>query len=85
MLKRDIFFTVERGRFRTPERDVEAVLRRIDEVPWCLRHFLTRESPPYADRIVTDRARVASLPTRANRRSSPMMEERRNRRDRFTF
>jgi predicted Ser/Thr protein kinase len=48
VLKRDVFSTVERGRFRTGERDVEAVLRRIDEVPWwarpVARHLLTRES-----------------------------------------
>src|SRR5581483_5631693 len=34
VLKRDVFSTVERGRFRTPEGEVEAVLRRIDQVPW---------------------------------------------------
>ena len=48
VLKRDVFSTVERGRFRTAERDVEAVLRRIDEVPWwsrpAARHLFTRES-----------------------------------------
>ena len=32
--KRDLFSTVERGRFRTPTGAVEAVLRRIDVVPW---------------------------------------------------
>jgi predicted Ser/Thr protein kinase len=48
VLKRDVFSTVERGRFRTAERDVEAVLRRTDEVPWwsrpVARHLFTRES-----------------------------------------
>ena len=34
VLKRDLFSTVERGRFGTPAGEVEAVLRRIDEVPW---------------------------------------------------
>src|SRR5215208_8498281 len=48
VLKRDVFSTVERGRFRTAECEVEAVLRRIDEVPWwsrpVARHLFTRES-----------------------------------------
>ena len=34
VLKRDVFSTVERGRFRMPEGEVDAVLRRTDEVPW---------------------------------------------------
>lgn len=33
VLKRDLFSTVERGRFSTSTGEVEAVLRRIDEVP----------------------------------------------------
>jgi hypothetical protein len=37
VLKRDVFSTVERGHFRMAERAVEAVLRRIDEVPWWSR------------------------------------------------
>src|SRR5712692_3265741 len=47
VLKRDPFSTVERGRFITPAGEVEAVLRRIDEVPWwsfaLARHLLARE------------------------------------------
>jgi AMP-binding enzyme C-terminal domain len=48
VLKRDVFSTVERGRFLTDAGDeVEAVLRRIDEVPWwsfvLARHLFTRE------------------------------------------
>ncbi len=47
VLKRDHFSTVERGRFITAEGEVEAVLRRIDEVPWwtygLARHLFTRE------------------------------------------
>jgi hypothetical protein len=47
VLKRDLLSTVERGRFVTPEREVEAVLRRIDEVPWwsflLARHLFARE------------------------------------------
>ncbi len=47
VLKRDLFSTVERGRFATPTGDVEAVLRRIDEVPWwsfgLARHLFARE------------------------------------------
>ncbi len=34
VLKRDLFSTVERGRFATAAGEVPAVVRRIDEVPW---------------------------------------------------
>jgi hypothetical protein len=34
LLKRDVFSTVERGRFRGDGGSVDAVLRRLDEVPW---------------------------------------------------
>jgi len=34
LLKRDIFSTIECGHFRTAAGEVEAVLRRLDEVPW---------------------------------------------------
>src|SRR3954452_11279252 len=34
LLKRDVFSTVERGRFRDDRREVDAVLRRLDQVPW---------------------------------------------------
>jgi hypothetical protein len=48
VLKRDVFSTVERGHFRTAEGPVQAVLRRIDEVPWwsrpIARHLFRRES-----------------------------------------
>jgi predicted Ser/Thr protein kinase len=37
VLKRDVFSTIERGRFRTKSGDVDAVLRRLDEVPWWSR------------------------------------------------
>jgi hypothetical protein len=47
VLKRDLFSTVERGRFATPAGEVEAVLRRIDDVPWwsfgMARHLFARE------------------------------------------
>src|SRR5262249_53190228 len=47
VLKRDVFSTVERGRFLTPQGDVDAVLRRIDAVPWwtrpIARHLFLRE------------------------------------------
>lgn len=47
VLKRDVFSTVERGRFVGPNGEVDAVLRRIDTVPWWSRplakHFLERE------------------------------------------
>ena len=37
LLKRDIFSTIERGHFRTGAGEAEAVLRRLDEVPWWSR------------------------------------------------
>src|SRR5450755_4035535 len=37
VLKRDVFSTVERGRFKTESGEVDAVLRRIDSVPWWSR------------------------------------------------
>lgn len=47
LLKRDVFSSVERGRFRTPNGDVDAILRRIDQVPWwsypLARHLFGRE------------------------------------------
>jgi hypothetical protein len=48
VLKHDVFSTVERGQFRGPGGDVDAVMRRIDGVPWwtriIARHFLNREA-----------------------------------------
>jgi serine/threonine protein kinase len=48
LLKRDVFSTVERGRFRTDAGEVDAVLRRLDQVPWWsfvpARHLFGRES-----------------------------------------
>jgi hypothetical protein len=49
LLKRDVFSLVERGRFRSDkgEGEVDAVLRRLDEVPWwsyvVARHLFARE------------------------------------------
>ena len=47
LLKRDVFSTVERGRFRGDSGEVDAVLRRIDLVPWWsyipARHLFARE------------------------------------------
>lgn len=47
LLKRDVFSTVERGRFRSENGEVDAVLRRLDEVPWwsfgLARHLFARE------------------------------------------
>jgi hypothetical protein len=37
VLKRDVFSTIERGRFRTTDGEVDAVLRRLDQVPWWSR------------------------------------------------
>ena len=48
VLKRDLFSTVERGRWRTEAGEVDAVLRRIDGVPWftrlIARHLFNREA-----------------------------------------
>jgi len=47
LLKRDVFSTVERGRFRDSAGEVEAVLRRLDQVPWwsfvLAHHLFARE------------------------------------------
>ena len=47
LLKRDVFSTVERGRFQADGSSVDAVLRRLDEVPWWsllpARHLFGRE------------------------------------------
>ena len=47
LLKRDVFSTVERGRFRTEQGEVDAVLRRLDQVPWwsfgLALHLFARE------------------------------------------
>src|SRR5438034_5120764 len=47
LFKRDVFSTVERGRFRDDASEVDAVLRRLDQVPlWSYplaRHLFARE------------------------------------------
>ena len=47
LLKRDVFSTVERGRYRKSDGHVDAVMRRIDLVPWwsylLARHLFLRE------------------------------------------
>jgi hypothetical protein len=47
LLKRDVFSTVERGRFRGERGEVDAVLRRLDQVPWwsfvLAQHLFARE------------------------------------------
>ncbi len=47
LLKRDVFSTVERGRFRDETGEVDAVLRRLDQVPaWSFLlalHLFSRE------------------------------------------
>src|SRR3984893_3328901 len=47
LLKRDVFSTVERGRYRTEAGEVDAVLRRLDQVPWWsyvpAQHLFERE------------------------------------------
>src|ERR1043166_10208374 len=48
VLKRDVFSVVERGTFAGPNGNADAVVRRIDDVPWwsrpIARHFLKREA-----------------------------------------
>src|SRR6185437_1319674 len=47
LLKRDVFSTVERGRLRGDGGEVDAVLRRLDQVPWwsfpLAYHLFSRE------------------------------------------
>jgi hypothetical protein len=47
LLKRDVFSTVERGHFRDQATEVDAVLRRLDQVPWwsgaLALHLFSRE------------------------------------------
>ncbi|MGY4479095.1 serine/threonine protein kinase [Bradyrhizobium sp. USDA 3364] len=47
LLKRDVFSTVERGRFRADDGEVDGVLRRLDQVPfWSFAlalHLFSRE------------------------------------------
>jgi serine/threonine protein kinase len=47
LLKRDVFSTVERGRFRNDGGEADAVLRRLDQVPWwsflLAHHLFSRE------------------------------------------
>jgi acyl-CoA synthetase (AMP-forming)/AMP-acid ligase II len=47
LLKRDVFSSVERGRFRDTNGEIDAILRRIDQVPWWsylpARHLFQRE------------------------------------------
>jgi hypothetical protein len=47
LLKRDVFSTVERGRFSGDRGEADAVLRRLDQVPWwsfvLARHLFARE------------------------------------------
>jgi predicted Ser/Thr protein kinase len=47
VLKRDVFSTIERGRFTTAGGDVDAIVRRLDQVPWwsylLARHLFARE------------------------------------------
>ena len=51
-MKRDVFSTVERGRFRSDAGEVDAVLRRLDQVPvWSYllaRHLFAREASALA-------------------------------------
>ncbi len=34
VLKRDVLSTVERGRFATPDGDIDVAIRHLDDVPW---------------------------------------------------
>jgi predicted Ser/Thr protein kinase len=47
VLKRDVFSTIERGRFATAAGDVDAIVRRLDQVPWwsypLAQHLFRRE------------------------------------------
>lgn len=60
ILKQDVFSTVERGFYTSPNGAVESVMRRIDLVPWwsfsIARHFLKREARALA---IAGRLRIA--------------------------
>lgn len=47
VLKRDVFSTIERGRYVTTEGEVPAILRRLDQIPWwsvpLARYLFARE------------------------------------------
>jgi hypothetical protein len=47
VLKRDVFSTIVRGRYVTPEGETPAILRRLDQIPWwstpLARHLFKRE------------------------------------------
>lgn len=53
LLKRDVFSTVERGRYHTGGGEVDAVLRRLDQVPWWsylpAQHLFGRERRALAE------------------------------------
>src|SRR5258708_28967264 len=70
LLKRDVFSNVERGRFRSDKGEVDAVLRRIDEVPWwsfaLARHLFARERRSLA---VAGGLRTSPPPLFARRRA----------------
>ena len=63
LLKRDVFSTVERGRFRDDAGEVDAVLRRLDQVPLVVlplaRHLFARERRALAWRATSMSARAA--------------------------
>ena len=47
VLKRDVFSIVERGTFAGPNGNADAVVRRIDDVPWWSRPFAPSELPQW--------------------------------------
>ena len=57
ILKRDIFSTIERGCFYIDNREVDAVLRRLDAVPWWSR--------PLAKELLRCETRRLRLPARS--------------------
>src|SRR5436190_13224750 len=82
VLKRDSFSTVERGRFSTPAGEVEAVLRRIDQVPWwtfpIAHHLFLRErrALEIAGRL-GDRKRPALTQEKSSEEQTPELQSHR--------
>ena len=69
VLKRDVFSAIERGRFRTATGEVDAVLRRIDGVPWWSRglaHLLFRRERRLL--AIAEPLKIAPPPLFAGRR-----------------
>jgi serine/threonine protein kinase len=70
VLKRDVFSTVERGHFRTDGSEVEAVLRRLDQIPrWITPLALLLFSRERSTLVIAGKLGVAPALLHAGRRA----------------